>query len=465
MFQRCVSARCVAVSRGHGAVAASFPPLQPPPAVGRRKALAWFGARPFDLDAAERHWRAHPGLGRVTCAYPALAAASAAAAATAIGAGSGAAKAAPPVGPGGTASPRKPLEMLCFSQYVDAPDSDTGLRKATFVVFAEGTIVGWDASWLELVATHELLRGVAGSASTTTAGAAPSAPIATHPLAAATRSAVVESIDFMEFHAHRRERAAAGASGALEDGANAPPSAPQPTAEGAAYSGTLGGGAAAPHGGGSDSAALQPSAVGGGGGSGALAADGPHRNFIDAETDTVVLADADDRHKIPFSFALSQSVKLDAVEFAVVPLAADVRAWQRGLLTSGRLRCTVRQLRRAKTQLLALSEYLNFKHNVQTTPRLFWTSEFQHLRGVYKASCEHLEIEDRGTSLKERMDTIDESIAYFHSESHASSNERLTWIIIWLIAVELVVATGLAEGAMRLAQRLVADAEVAPPAS
>jgi uncharacterized Rmd1/YagE family protein len=169
------------------------------------------------------------------------------------------------------------------------------------------------------------------------------------------------------------------------------------------------------------------------------------QTYIDADHDRIILADDDDINtKLPYSYALVQSVKLDAMNASLEPVARVVKHWQQQLSVDGRLLCTLKNLRQVKTNLLGLNEALNFGHMMatQTTPRIFWSGEFHSARGYYREACDHLEIDDRASNLKGQMESIDETLSYLHDEAHATENEWLTRVIIGLIMFEVLAALG-----------------------
>lgn len=157
---------------------------------------------------------------------------------------------------------------------------------------------------------------------------------------------------------------------------------------------------------------------------------------------TLRLTSNDPLEKLPFSFGLAHSVKLDALDAAVNPVAIKVKAWQIHLAESGRLPCRVTNLRREKAKLLSIMELVNYQENTQTTPKIFWSGDLQKYRDVFHDVAEYLELEGRKETLKEKMETVDETLSYLHEEVHVTTEEILTWIIIWLIAFELFVAFG-----------------------
>lgn len=168
--------------------------------------------------------------------------------------------------------------------------------------------------------------------------------------------------------------------------------------------------------------------------------DPAEMNRLDGDDDLIVLANDDPEHKVPFSSALALSVKLDLVDVSIRPVALKVKKWQAQVGEKGDVQCSLKNLRKAKTELLSVFADLNFRHGVHTTPKLFWAGEFQRFRPAYKELCEHLEVEERLELLDNKMETLDESLTYLHDEVHANSNEHLTLVIIYLIVIEIVVA-------------------------
>lgn len=159
--------------------------------------------------------------------------------------------------------------------------------------------------------------------------------------------------------------------------------------------------------------------------------------------DVISLPSDNAREKLPYSLALSQSLKIDAVELTLRPILADVKKWQKEMAASGHIGCTVKHLRQTKARLLAVFDEMDFNANLHTTPRVLWTSEFQQFRSLFKTARNHLEIDDRLDVLEERAETVNEALDYLSGEVHSEANEFLTWVIIWLIGFEIALALDL----------------------
>jgi len=158
------------------------------------------------------------------------------------------------------------------------------------------------------------------------------------------------------------------------------------------------------------------------------------------ESDMISVGGSDESLKLPFSYALAQSLKIEVVDGQLRPILVDAKRWQKELGRSGHMACGLKSLRMAKARLLAVYDDLDFGADIQTTPKLFWTPEYQQLRNVYKAARAHLEIDGRLEVLEDRAETVNEALDYLSGEVHTETNEFLTWVIIILIAIEILLA-------------------------
>mmetsp|Transcript_72980 Transcript_72980/g.84675 ORF Transcript_72980/g.84675 Transcript_72980/m.84675 type:complete len:509 (+) Transcript_72980:97-1623(+) len=317
----------------------------------------------------------------------------------------------------GSPNPHKSIEVLGFSikgraeresRTEEAEDAASPPPSTTYVIFADGSLVGWNATWEELVWMRNILQGQQRAA------------------AEAEEASMLQRSDEASNQQHQQHPITMSAAGGLT-------STTLLAVDSMRYQLF-------------DSLDLneRPSEE-------ELSLP-DQQSYIDVDRDRIILEDDSVVTKLPFSYALVQSVKLEVLQARLQPVAMEVKEWQRFLanineggawLSALALVRNVKRLRKAKSQLLTLVEALNFRYHTQTTPRIFWFGDFSSLRSLYRDACEHLEIEDRAHSLKAQLETLDETISYLHDEVHASANEWLTLIIIILIAVELVIGFGL----------------------
>ena len=162
--------------------------------------------------------------------------------------------------------------------------------------------------------------------------------------------------------------------------------------------------------------------------------------LFSSQLDDFVLANDSETAKLPFSYALAQSVRTEAILMDLAPLSERIKSWRRELLRSGTVQCNIKELRRTKTQLLGLSESVNgCRMVVHMSPKIFWHRDLQDMRSTYREACAFLEVEERLQHVQSNIDIVEEALSYLHDEAHASSGEYLTWVIIVLIFIEIVV--------------------------
>lgn len=156
--------------------------------------------------------------------------------------------------------------------------------------------------------------------------------------------------------------------------------------------------------------------------------------------DMITLRSGDHMIKLAMSHAISQSTKVSRFEARMNGAMQDVRDVPRALALTGRLGLKREDVLKLSGCLYKLRVDVNLSSNVLDQPGFFWEDE-PSLNPLYTAVREYLEIEQRILVLNERCmvfldftDIIADSVA----ESNMS---RITWIIIFLIALSLAVST------------------------
>jgi uncharacterized Rmd1/YagE family protein len=393
LFRTSLSAAIVVAARGCAA-ASAVPQTQSQLVPKTYRAIAWYRREPFEMEQVVSYLQKRNGQSlKLEMVFSSSSAALHSG--VPVPASSGAVKG---------------VELICFSLQTPPKPAAAASPVAaaedpehptTFVVFADGSLVGWNAQWQEMMLIRETLKAAGSCSSPAQAGDEANSSQPLHPSglsssAAASSSFVVDSMRYELFDRLNIQETAADENDDT-----------------------------------------------------AITSTESRRSFIQDGEDRIVLASPAAKYKIPFSYALAQSVKVDAYRREVDPISQQVKRWQQHLAKTGKLLCTLPSLRMVKSKLLSLVELLNFAQYVQTTPKIFWSGEYQLLRSVYRDACVHLEIEDRGAALKQMLEAVDESLSYLHDEVHANTNEFLTLVIIVLIAMELSVATGLVHYVVR----------------
>ncbi|KAK5078995.1 sporulation protein rmd1 [Lithohypha guttulata] len=142
--------------------------------------------------------------------------------------------------------------------------------------------------------------------------------------------------------------------------------------------------------------------------------------------------------KLAISHALSQSVKTSLFEDLVSETIETTSPLPAVIAQTGSVNLTRRQLNMQIGELFILRINIHLQGSVLDSPELFWAEP--HLEPVYAAVRSYLEIGQRVTLLTERLDVISDLLAVLREQGSRRHDEILEWIVIVLIAAEIVVA-------------------------
>ncbi|KAK4935738.1 sporulation protein rmd1 [Elasticomyces elasticus] len=142
--------------------------------------------------------------------------------------------------------------------------------------------------------------------------------------------------------------------------------------------------------------------------------------------------------KLAISHALSQSVKTSLFEDLVSDTIETTSPLPAVIAQTGRVNLTRRQLNMQIGELFILRINIHLQGSVLDSPELMWSEP--HLEPVYAAVRRYLEIEQRVGLLTDRLDVISDLLAVLREQGSRRHDEILEWIIIVLIAAEIVVA-------------------------
>ena len=80
---------------------------------------------------------------------------------------------------------------------------------------------------------------------------------------------------------------------------------------------------------------------------------------------------------------------------------------------------------------------INLASDVLDTPSFFWEND--EWDPVYTMLCKYLEHETRIDVLNRRLDCVHELLDVLQQQAENQHAYRLEWIVIWLIACEVVI--------------------------
>ncbi|RYP31818.1 hypothetical protein DL767_005549 [Monosporascus sp. MG133] len=142
--------------------------------------------------------------------------------------------------------------------------------------------------------------------------------------------------------------------------------------------------------------------------------------------------------KLAISHALAQSVKTSLFEELVTSTVETCKDIPTQIALTGKIALSRKQINMQIGELFILRINIHLNGSVLDTPELFWAEP--HLEPVYQAVRSYLEMDQRVTLLTERMDVIADLLAVLKDQLSHGHGEMLEWIVIVLIAAEIVVA-------------------------
>jgi uncharacterized Rmd1/YagE family protein len=140
--------------------------------------------------------------------------------------------------------------------------------------------------------------------------------------------------------------------------------------------------------------------------------------------------------KLALSYALAQSSKLFVFESKVLNSLEDTRVLPRELAIRGSISCSKKDLNMLIGQLFVEQTEVNLFSNILDSPDFLWEDD-EH-SPAYSYLRSYLEVDDRVALLNSRLGVMRELLDVLTSQVENSNSSRLEWIVIVLIAVEIV---------------------------
>ncbi|KAI0199551.1 hypothetical protein F4808DRAFT_451345 [Astrocystis sublimbata] len=142
--------------------------------------------------------------------------------------------------------------------------------------------------------------------------------------------------------------------------------------------------------------------------------------------------------KLAISHAIAQSVKTSLFEELIASTIEDCKDIPTQIALAGKIALSQTQINQQIGQLFILRINIHLNGSVLDTPEFFWVEP--HLEPVYQAVRSYLEMDQRVGLMTERLDVIADLLAVLKDQLSHGHGEMLEWIVIILIAAEIVVA-------------------------
>ena len=152
--------------------------------------------------------------------------------------------------------------------------------------------------------------------------------------------------------------------------------------------------------------------------------------------DQIILPSQDLKDKLAFSHALAQSIKLSVFEQTVRKTITETKTIPENLSKYGKISLSRKGIRKKMGKLFLERSFINLHLDVLDTPEYFW--EHADLEPLYTMIVKYLDLEPRAHILNKRLDLIHDLFEVLGNELNHQHSSFLEWIIILLIAIELV---------------------------
>ncbi|KAF1988043.1 Sad1-interacting factor 2 [Aulographum hederae CBS 113979] len=142
--------------------------------------------------------------------------------------------------------------------------------------------------------------------------------------------------------------------------------------------------------------------------------------------------------KLAISHALSQSVKTSLYEDLVDNTIETTKEIPTQIATTGKVNLTRSQINMQIGELFILRINIHLQGSVLDAPELMWAEP--QLDPIYQAVRSYLEMDQRVNLLMERLTVIADLLSVLKDQLTHTHGEYLEWIVIVLIAAEVLVA-------------------------
>ncbi|KAI8584718.1 hypothetical protein K450DRAFT_217673 [Umbelopsis ramanniana AG] len=142
--------------------------------------------------------------------------------------------------------------------------------------------------------------------------------------------------------------------------------------------------------------------------------------------------------KLTISHAIAQSVKMTLFERLIDDTINETKYIPQVMAESGKVHMSRVAITKKIGQLFIMRINVNLVSNILDTPEIFWSEPA--LEPLYSAIRGYLEISQRVELLNQRVQVISDLLDMLKDHLNSSHGEQLEWIVIWLIAMEILVA-------------------------
>jgi uncharacterized Rmd1/YagE family protein len=154
-----------------------------------------------------------------------------------------------------------------------------------------------------------------------------------------------------------------------------------------------------------------------------------HEDCIKLATDTTL-------ERLAVSYGIAQSVKLSEFEEYALHTVENTAHIPRTIAETGRLKLSRRAIAKMRGTLYLVESDINLNFDLLDTPEFFW--EYPEVEHIYTLTVTYLDVKSRIEVLNKKVHVIHGLFEMLADEQKHKHSTVLEWIIIWLIAIEIL---------------------------
>jgi len=162
---------------------------------------------------------------------------------------------------------------------------------------------------------------------------------------------------------------------------------------------------------------------------------GSEKSFI--KNDHIHLQNDEILTRLAVSHGIAQSTKLAQFESGIQQTINDTVYIPENIARTGSAQLSGKELSRLRGRLYITKSDVMLNYDLLDVPDFFW--EYPELDSLYSMVADYLEIRQRVEVLSKKLETIHELFDMMADEQKHRHSSMLEWIIIWLIAIEIVI--------------------------
>lgn len=153
--------------------------------------------------------------------------------------------------------------------------------------------------------------------------------------------------------------------------------------------------------------------------------------------DMLRIPEDDQMIRLGLSHAFAQSAKLEVFESKAQKLIQENAHISKELAATGKVSLSRRQVSKLRGVLFDTSSDITLHYNLLDTPEFFW--DYPELESVYEKLAKYLDLLPRVHIMNKKLETIQSMLDMLAAEQYHKHSAFLEWVIIILIAVDIVI--------------------------